>query len=167
MQALGASWGRGHRRRGTGWQAQGAYTWAKSLDTSSASIQTAYTNSVSSLPLFDANRGAIRIERATREQLHEEYAQRLLTARGDIARLLAAQQILASREAELAPFAATLAATAEHASQAYARGATDWTVYLASRQSALAAAVELIAVRESLAQTRIGLATLLAGNWAA
>lgn len=120
-----------------------------------------------SLPLFDANRGAIRIERATREQLHEEYAQRLLTARGDIARLLAAQQILASREAELAPFAATLAATAEHASQAYARGATDWTVYLASRQSALAAAVELIAVRESLAQTRIGLATLLAGNWAA
>ena len=120
-----------------------------------------------SLPLFDANRGAIRIERATREQLHEEYAQRLLNARGEVARLLATQQIFASREAELAPFAATLAATAERASQAYARGATDWTVYLASRQSALAAAVELIAVRTSLAETRIALATLLAGDWTA
>jgi hypothetical protein len=37
-----------------GWQVQGAYTWAKSLDTGSASIQTAYTNTISSLPLFDA-----------------------------------------------------------------------------------------------------------------
>jgi len=42
------------KRMSQGWQLQGAYTWAKSLDTSSASIQTAYTNSVSSLPLFDA-----------------------------------------------------------------------------------------------------------------
>jgi hypothetical protein len=42
------------KRMAHGWQVQGAYTWAKSLDTASASIQTAYTNTVSSLPLFDA-----------------------------------------------------------------------------------------------------------------
>jgi hypothetical protein len=42
------------KRMAHGWQVQGAYTWAKSLDTGSASIQTAYTNSISSLPLFDA-----------------------------------------------------------------------------------------------------------------
>ena len=43
----------------------------------------------------------------------------------------------------------------------------DWTVYLGLRQSALAAAVELIALRETLAETRVGLATLLSGDWAA
>jgi hypothetical protein len=42
------------KRMARGWQLQVAYTWAKSLDTASASIQTAYTNTVSSLPLFDA-----------------------------------------------------------------------------------------------------------------
>ncbi len=43
------------KRLAHGWQVQGAYTWSKSLDTSSASIQTAYTNSVSSLPIFDSH----------------------------------------------------------------------------------------------------------------
>jgi len=41
------------KRLAHGWQVQGAYTWSKSLDTGSNSIQTAYTNTVSSLPLFD------------------------------------------------------------------------------------------------------------------
>jgi outer membrane protein TolC len=120
-----------------------------------------------SLPLFDANRGAIRIERATREQLHEEYAQRLLSARAEVARLLSTQQLLAAREAELAPYVATLEATTAQAARAYERGSMDWTVYLGLRQSALAAAVELITLREMLAETRIGLATLLSGDWAA
>ena len=41
------------KRLAHGLQILGVYTWSKSLDTGSASIQTAYTNSVSSLPLFD------------------------------------------------------------------------------------------------------------------
>jgi outer membrane protein, heavy metal efflux system len=118
-----------------------------------------------SLPLFNANRGAIHIEHATREQLHAEYAQRLLTARAEVARLLSTQELLAAREAELAPYAATLATTMAHAVQAYERGSMDWTVYLGLRQSALAAAVELIALRTTLAEARIGLATLLSGDW--
>jgi outer membrane protein, heavy metal efflux system len=118
-----------------------------------------------SLPLFDANRGAIHIEHASREQLHEEYAQRLLTARAEVARLLSTQELLVAREAELAPYAATLATTMAHAVQAYERGVMDWTVYLGLRQSALAAAVELISLRATLAEARIGLATLLSGDW--
>jgi hypothetical protein len=38
-------------------------------------------------------------------------------------------------------------------------------VYLGLRQSALAAAVELISLRATLAEARIGLATLLSGDW--
>ena len=41
------------KRLAHGWQLLGVYTWSKALDTGSASIQTAYTNSVSNLPLFD------------------------------------------------------------------------------------------------------------------
>jgi outer membrane protein, heavy metal efflux system len=118
-----------------------------------------------SLPLFDANRGAIHLEHATREQLHAEYAQRLLTARAEVARLLSTQELLAAREAGLAPYAATLATTTARAAKAYERGAMDWTVYLGLRQSALAAAVELISLRATLAEARIGLATLLSGDW--
>ncbi len=129
-------------------------------------VSTGLSLSVS-LPLFDANRGAIRIERATRQQLNEEYGQRLLNARADVARLLTTQALLAAREVGLAPYVASLEATRERAALAYDRGTMEWTVYLGLRQSALAAAVELLTLRETLAETRIGLATLLSGDWAA
>ena len=41
------------KRMARGFQVTGSYTWAKSLDSGSDSYQTAFTNSVSSLPLFD------------------------------------------------------------------------------------------------------------------
>jgi cobalt-zinc-cadmium efflux system outer membrane protein len=118
-----------------------------------------------SLPLFDGNRAAIRTERATRQQLHEEYAQRLLTARGEVARLLEVREILTARVAELAPHVSQLDDAAERATAAYERGSLEWTIYLGMRQSALAAAVELNTLRQTLAETRIGLATVLAGDW--
>lgn len=118
-----------------------------------------------SLPLFDRNQGAVRIEQATREQLHAEYEQRLLGTRTDVARLLAAESILSEREQTLAPYAADLEAKVAHATDAYTRGVLDWTVYLALRQSALAASTELITLRETLAETRIGLTTLVTGDW--
>ena len=118
-----------------------------------------------SLPLFDRNQGAVRIEQATREQLNAEYAQRLLTTRANVARLLDAQRILVAREVTLAPYAAQLEDTAARAAVSYARGSMEWTVYVALRQSALAANTELIGLRETLAETRIGLATLATGVW--
>ncbi len=43
------------RRLAYGFEAQAAYTFAKSLDTGSSSIQAATTNAVTSLPLFDSH----------------------------------------------------------------------------------------------------------------
>ena len=125
-----------------------------------------FTLSVS-LPVFDRNQGAVRVEQASREQLNAEYSQRLLSTRADVARLLDAQRILTEREASLAPYAAKVEAIAANASAAYSRGIMDWTVYVALRQSALAASTELISLRETLAETRIGLATLVTGEWPA
>jgi outer membrane protein, heavy metal efflux system len=135
----------------------------RSRDNSDIS-SSGFTLSVS-LPLFDRNQGAVRVEQASREQLHAEYAERLLSARSDVARLLAAQQILNERAATLMPYARDLKATAARAESAYGRGLMEWTTYLALRQSALAADVEAINVRLTLAETRIGLATLATGRW--
>ncbi len=137
----------------------------RSRDNSNIS-SSGFTLSVS-LPIFDRNQGAVRIEQATREQLNAEYSQRLLAAHSDVSRLLAAEKILLDREATLAPYAKDLATTVEHAERAYAKGLMDWTTYLGLRQSALAADVELVGVRLLLAETRIGLATLATGDWPA
>lgn len=136
---------------------------SRSRDNSGISSQ-GFALSVS-LPLFDGNRGAVRVERATREQLHAEYAQRLLLTHGDVSRLMVTQRLLAQREQTLAPYAANLEETAARAARAYDAGALDWTVYVGIRQSALSAATELLNLRENLAETRIGLATLLSGRW--
>lgn len=79
-----------------------------------------------SLPLFDGNRGNIAIERATRQQLHDEYRARLLAGRNNVQRLAAD---LASEQAQCAVLAAH-AARLEHARAAartnYAAGRLDW-----------------------------------------
>jgi outer membrane protein, heavy metal efflux system len=41
------------------------------------------------LPLFDTHRGAIAVEKATREKLYDEYISRIHEARGQIAQTLA------------------------------------------------------------------------------
>jgi outer membrane protein TolC len=117
-----------------------------------------------SLPLFDGNRGNIRLERATRAQLHEEYAQRLLAARADIARLREAERLLAEREARLAPIAGELERHSAAAAKAYEAGTYDWATLLQLRQSALATELDLINLRQTLSETRIGLTALLAVN---
>ena len=136
---------------------------SKSRDNSSIA-STGFTLSVS-LPIFDRNQGAVRIEQATREELNAEYTQRLLAAHSDVSRLLAAEKILVDRETTLATYSKDLKATVERADRAYAQGLMDWTVYLGLRQSSLAAEVELIGLKLVLAETRVGLATLATGDW--
>lgn len=120
-----------------------------------------------SLPVFDRNQGAIRVEQATRAQLRAEYAGRVLAAHAQAAQLLEATRILGEREATLVPYAAALEASATRAADAYGRGLIDWTTYLALRQSALSASTELIALHETLAEAQIGLATIATGDWSA
>ena len=136
---------------------------SKSRDNSNVS-SSGFTLSVS-LPIFDRNQGAVRIEKATREQLNAEYTQRLLAAHSDVSRLLAAEKILVDRETMLATYSSDLKATVERADRGYAKGLMDWTVYLGLRQSSLAAEVELIGLKLVLAETRVGLATLATGDW--
>lgn len=118
-----------------------------------------------SLPLFDANRGAIRVEEATREELKAEYDQRLLLARGELARLVANDRVIVDRSVQLSAHAAQLGQTLQRAEKFYAADGLEWTVYLGIRQSALNADLELIALRQTLAENRIAMVMLAGGDW--
>jgi outer membrane protein TolC len=115
------------------------------------------------LPLFDRNRGNIAIERATRQQLHDDYAARVLSTRSDMQRITRDLATLDHQLAGLDAHARQLGqarASAEHAWQA---GTLDWPTYLAIRANALGADLDLLAARQERARQSIALEALL-GN---
>lgn len=117
-----------------------------------------------SLPLFGGNRGNIAIERATRQQLHDEYSARLLTDRNDVQRLVADLRSDRRQRMALATHATQLAQAREQARINYAAGRLDWTTYLAMRASSLAADTALLALDENTHETAIALDALV-GAW--
>ncbi len=117
-----------------------------------------------SLPLFDGNRGNIAIERATRQQLHDEYAARLLTDRNDVRRLAAALADDRVQHTALAAHAAQLATSREAAATNYTAGRLDWPTYLAIRAGSLAADTALSTLEANTHEAAIALDALV-GNW--
>lgn len=119
-----------------------------------------------SLPLFDGNRGNIAIERATRQQLHDEYSARLLTDRNDIQRLAADLASERMQRKTLAAHAAQLARARQAARTSYAAGRLDWPTYLAIRANSLASDTALLTLDANTREAAIALDALV-GNWPA
>ena len=117
-----------------------------------------------SLPLFDGHRGNIAIERATRQQLHDEYSARLLTDRNDVQQLMQDLQSDRALHATLAGHAAQLAEARDAAETNYTAGRLDWPTYLAIRASSLAADTALLTLEQDTHATAIALDALV-GNW--
>lgn len=117
-----------------------------------------------SLPIFDGNRGNIAIERATRQQLHDEYSARLLADRNDVQRLMADLQSDRRQRHQLALHAARLAAVRRAAQTDYAAGRLEWPTYLAIRASALAADAALLDLDANTHEAAITL-DALTGDW--
>jgi outer membrane protein TolC len=117
-----------------------------------------------SLPLFDGNRGNIAVERATRQQLHDEYSVRLLTDRNDVQQLLQDLQSDRALHATLTGHAAQLAKAREAARTNYAAGRLDWPTYLAIRANSLSADTALLTLEQDTHATAIALDALV-GNW--
>ena len=125
-----------------------------------------YTNGLSigiSLPLFDRNRGNIAIERATRLQLHDDYAARVLTTRSDIQRIGSDLTTLDQQIAQLAAHAHELEPARTAAERAWQAGMLDWPTWLAIRSNALTADLDLLATRQERSRQSIALEALL-GN---
>jgi len=113
------------------------------------------------LPLFDRNRGNIAIETATRQQLKDDYAARLLATRSDMQRLAADLQTLDAQQAAQAAHAQRLDAARSAAEQAWRKGLLDWPTYLSIRSNALAADTDLIALQQARSAAAIALEALL------
>lgn len=115
------------------------------------------------LPLFDRNRGNIAIAQATRQQLHDDYAARLLTTRNDMQRLRGDLQTLEQQRRTLAAHAQELDAARRAADRAWQAQLLDWPTYLAIRSGALSADLNLLDVQLEQTKQSIALQALL-GN---
>jgi outer membrane protein TolC len=116
------------------------------------------------LPLFNGNRGAIAVERATREQLHAEYQARLDAADSDVRRLLANQKLLATQRVELAHNLVQLQRVSIAAERAYREGNMDTLKYVDLETALISARIEAASLNALIWQQRIGLQTLLGGD---
>ena len=113
------------------------------------------------LPIFNGGRGQAAIDKATREQLLQEYQARLdqteAEIAGDRAELTEATQQARALEASLPE----LEAMADKASAAYARGDIDSGAYLGLLQAALSRRAELEDKRLAAFQAEAALETAL------
>ncbi|WP_229679153.1 TolC family protein [Dyella caseinilytica] len=113
------------------------------------------------LPLFDRNRGNIAIERATRQQLKDDYENRVLTTRSDIEQLMADLETLGRQRDLLQSQSARLDEARDAAEVAWQKGLLEWPTYLSIRANALSADMDFIAARDQQSQQAIALETLL------
>ncbi|PPK44309.1 outer membrane protein TolC [Trinickia symbiotica] len=114
-----------------------------------------------SLPIFNRNRGNVAIEQATRQRLHDEYQIRLNQAYADAAHLRADTAILtqALERADAALPGAERAA--DDAERAYDARDLVLGAYSDALSAALTKRIEVARLRESLAEQRIALQTVL------
>ena len=113
------------------------------------------------LPIFNQNQGNIAIERATRQQLHDEYNARLSSAAGQV-RAMAVEIDLLFRQ--LATVRRDLAVTLHAATQAEAAfkaGNLDERSYVDLVSARLAKEQEIVTIEQSLLEQQVAIATLI------
>lgn len=113
------------------------------------------------LPLFDRNQGNIAVERATRQQLHDEFGARLAAARSEVQALLADQTLLQQQYAGKQAQLAELQRTALIADQAFRSGDLDERSYIDLVTARNAKQQETLAMEQSLLQQQVAIATLI------
>jgi outer membrane protein TolC len=115
------------------------------------------------LPVWNANRGGIRIAEATQDQLRAEYAARVFTTRGDIAELVSGLRLeereRAEVQAQLGPLA-TLAAATEAAAR---RGDVSLATATTARQSVNDKALLAATLDQAIGEQQVALAIAVGG----
>ena len=132
---------------------------SRARDTSA--IYTTGLSMTINLPLFNRNRGNIAIAKATRQQLYDEYIQRLMDAQREVHAIIADQTVRKRALAQLQATFPQLKITADRAQQALNAGLLDELAYITLRQTALNQELRILRLQSDLEQQRIALATLL------
>ena len=109
------------------------------------------------IPVFNRNRGAIAVARATRAQLRAEYAARLHQARSDISILEADIENISRERAALKKELPLLRRAAEAMRGAMERGDADLVSYEAVRAALLDKELKLLALEQAASEQRVAL----------
>lgn len=125
-------------------------------------IHTSGLNIGLSLPLFNGNKGAIAVERATRQQLYQEYQARRAQAEDDIRRLLDLQAIISTQRTSLTEYLPTLESIVIRARKAYQRGDLSALVFLNLESTWLNKRLEAISLLQNQWEIQISFQALLA-----
>ena len=125
-------------------------------------VNTAGFGITLTLPLFDANRGAIATARATREQLAKEFEARLAQASVDTSRLISLQGINRRQQGNLATYLPRLKELVDRAKQAYEEGEIDALTFLNMETTWMNKRLEQLDLMQSAWENRLALQTMLA-----
>ncbi|HZE20669.1 MAG TPA: TolC family protein, partial [Desulfobaccales bacterium] len=109
------------------------------------------------LPIFNRNQGNIAIQRATRQQLFDEYLSRLFTARADAARLRVNLASLRQQIASTRQSIQTLKRLVRTYHHALLEGNADVLTYYNARDTLISLTLDLITLKRHLADQRIAL----------
>lgn len=125
-------------------------------------VQTVGFNVTLTLPLFNRNRGAIAVGRATRSYLRASYQARLDETRSQADQMRTAAAIMQRELAGLEARLSGLQSAAAAAKESLGRGELGLAGYARVESSSLAAQAEVIRLRTSLEQAQAALGLLLA-----
>ena len=126
------------------------------------SLYTTGINIGLNLPLFSGNRGGIAIERATREQLAQEYQLRLDQTAVDVDKLVRLQGIIASQQQYLKDYLPNLNKLVARGREAYLRGDIDALTFLNMESTWINKRLEQSNLNQTQWENLIALQTLLA-----
>lgn len=129
------------------------YTWGQ--DT--GNVRSGGPTASFDLPVFDRNQGQVAQARATRLQLHEQYAARLDAADGAAQGLVSQIKRLTSDVQEAESAAGAAEAQSKSAQQAYAQDTLDQRSLADFQTTALQRRIEAMALERSLGEARITL----------
>jgi outer membrane protein TolC len=111
-------------------------------------------------PIFSGNRGAIGIERATREQLRGEYQARLDQAAVDVDGLIRLQTLVAAQQMQLDRYLTALEQMADRGREAYRHGDIDALTFLNMESTWINKRREQISLDQPQRENLIALQTL-------
>ncbi len=114
------------------------------------------------LPLFSGSRGAIAIERATREQLKLEYQARLNQALTNVNSLLELQKIIDDQQARLKKYLPRLRTIVEKNRQAYTKNDVDALTFFTVEYTWILKRLEEMNLEQSQWENNLALQALLA-----
>jgi outer membrane protein TolC len=113
------------------------------------------------LPIFNQNQGNIAIEKATRQQLHDEYAARLTAADGQVRAMVAEIGLLSRQLETVRRDLALTRRAAEQADAAFKAGNLDERAYVDFVSARLTKEQEIVTIEQSLLEQQVAIATLI------